>query len=93
MNKARRLYAAEPSGLAGFESIYALDASIIDLSLALCPWANWTGHDAAVKLHALLDLRGSIPYRRAAASDWFWRGNGPSRLKSLSSSTAGSRIR
>jgi hypothetical protein len=38
-----------------------LDASIIDLSLALCPWANWTGHAAAVKLHLLLDLRGSIP--------------------------------
>jgi len=61
MRHARRLYAAEPSGLAHIESIYALDASIIDLSFALCPWANWTGRDAAVKLHTLLDLRGHIP--------------------------------
>jgi len=61
MGKARRLYAHEPTGLAQIESIYALDASIIDLSFALCPWANWTGRDAAVKLHTLLDLRGNIP--------------------------------
>jgi hypothetical protein len=61
IGKARRLYAHEPSGLAQIESIYALDASIIDLSFALCPWANWTGRDAAVKLHTLLDLRGNIP--------------------------------
>jgi hypothetical protein len=61
MTKAQRLYATEPNGGEGLDSIYALDASIIDLSLALCPWANWTGRDAAVKLHTLLDLRGSIP--------------------------------
>jgi len=61
MGQARRLYAHEPSGLAEIESIYALDASIINLSFALCPWANWTGRDAAVKLHTLLDLRGHIP--------------------------------
>ena len=61
LGKARKLYADDPTALADLESIYALDASIIDLSLALCPWANWTGHDAAVKLHLLLDLRGSVP--------------------------------
>jgi hypothetical protein len=61
MRMARRLYESEPMGLAHIESIYALDASIIDLSFALCPWANWTGRDAAVKLHTLLDLRGHIP--------------------------------
>lgn len=61
MAKARKVYAADPSGGEGLDSIYALDASLIDLSLALCPWANWTGHDAAMKLHTLLDLRGSIP--------------------------------
>jgi hypothetical protein len=61
MHKARALYTAEPAVVASLNSIYALDASIIDLSLALCPWANWTGHDAAVKLHTLLDLRGSVP--------------------------------
>jgi hypothetical protein len=61
MGQARKLYAHDSNGFAPIESIYALDASIIDLSLALCPWANWTGRDAAVKLHTLLDLRGSIP--------------------------------
>lgn len=61
MGKARRLYAPEPGAQAEFSTIYALDASIIDLSLALCPWANWTGRDAGIKLHTLLDLRGSIP--------------------------------
>ncbi len=61
LHQARRLYCDDPLPLAELESIYALDASIIGLSLALCPWANWNGRDAAVKLHLLLDLRGSIP--------------------------------
>ena len=34
--------------------VYALGSSLIDLSIALCPWSNWTGTDAAVKLHTLL---------------------------------------
>jgi len=72
MIKTRRLYAADPSGSDGLDTIYALDASIIDLSLALCPWANWTGRDAAVKLHTLLDLRGSIPaFVRVSAADCY----------------------
>ena len=41
--------------------VYALDSTFVDLSLALCPWANWTGTDATVKLHTMLDLRGSLP--------------------------------
>jgi len=61
MRRARRLYQDEPNALALDATIYALDASLIDLSLTLCPWANWTGTDAAVKLHALLDLRGPLP--------------------------------
>ena len=61
LQQARGLYVGDPTPLAELESIYALDASIIGLSLALCPWANWNGRDAAVKLHLLLDLRGSIP--------------------------------
>ena len=61
MARARPLYEGDSSGIEGLDSIYALDASIIDLSLALCPWGNWTGRDSAVKLHTLLDLRGSIP--------------------------------
>ena len=61
MNKAQQLYRDEPSALEIEADIYALDATMIDLSLALCPWANWTGTDAAVKMHTLLDLRGPLP--------------------------------
>jgi hypothetical protein len=72
LSKARQLYADDPTPLAELESIYALDASIIGLSLALCPWANWTGHDAAVKLHLLLDLRGNLPaWVRVTPADWY----------------------
>jgi hypothetical protein len=42
-------------------SVYALDSTTIDLCLALFPWAHFRKHKAAVKLHTLLDLRGSIP--------------------------------
>lgn len=61
MRRARALYQDEPGVLDLAAQVYALDSSIIDLSCALCPWANWTGTDAAVKLHALLDLRGPLP--------------------------------
>jgi hypothetical protein len=61
MLRARRLYQDEPTALGLEGDIYALDATMIDLSLALCPWANWTGAHAAVKMHTLLDLRGALP--------------------------------
>jgi len=61
MQRARRLYQDEPTALGLDADIYALDATMIDLSLALCPWANWTGAHAAVKMHTLLDLRGALP--------------------------------
>jgi hypothetical protein len=61
MHRARSLYRDEPAELELGADIYALDATMIDLSLALCPWANWTGTTAAVKMHTLLDLRGSLP--------------------------------
>ena len=41
--------------------VYAVDSTLIELSLSICPWANWTGRDAALKLHASLDLRGPLP--------------------------------
>ncbi len=41
--------------------VIAVDSSLILLSLALCPWANFTGVKAALKLHAALDLRGPVP--------------------------------
>ncbi len=43
------------------ETVYALDATTIDLCLSLFPWAKFRKTKAAVKLHTLLDLRGSIP--------------------------------
>src|SRR5216683_4928586 len=58
---ARRLYAAEPFGVDLKETVCALDASTIDLCLSMFPWAPFRATKAAVKLHTLLDLRGSIP--------------------------------
>ena len=63
IRRANRLYADEPLGLdvqiAG--RVYALDASTIDLCLALFDWAPFRSTKAAIKLHTLLDLRGAIP--------------------------------
>jgi hypothetical protein len=72
MGRARRLYVADDAPKGDLATVYALDASIIDLSLALCPWANWTGRDAGVKLHTLLDLRGGIPaFARVTVGECF----------------------
>lgn len=43
------------------EMVYALDSTTIDLCLSLFPWAKFRKRKGAVKLHTLLDLRGSIP--------------------------------
>jgi len=58
---ARPLYAAEPFGVDLRETVYALDASTIDLCLSVFPWAPFRSTKAAIKLHTLLDLRGNIP--------------------------------
>ena len=58
---ARGLYVNEPFAVDLAETVYALDATIIDLCLSVFPWARSRRHDAAVKLHTQLDLRGSIP--------------------------------
>jgi len=58
---ARRLYANEEFGVELDQTAYALDSTTIDLCLSLFPWAKFRRHKAAVKLHTLLDLRGSIP--------------------------------
>jgi len=58
---ARPLYANEDLGVEIKETIYALDASTIDLCLASFPWAKFRKTKGAIKLHTLLDLRGSIP--------------------------------
>jgi hypothetical protein len=58
---ARPLYADEDLGLDLNNTVYALDASTIDLCLSVFPWAHFRKTKAAVKLHTLLDLQGNIP--------------------------------
>jgi hypothetical protein len=58
---ARNLYIGDNFGLELDQTAYALDATIIDLCLSVFPWAKFRTSKAAVKLHTLLDLRGSIP--------------------------------
>jgi transposase len=58
---ARPLYADDPLGVELNENLYALDSTTIDLCLSLFPWARFRRHKAAVKIHTLLDLHGSIP--------------------------------
>jgi hypothetical protein len=59
--RARELYAKEPLGIELDATVYALDATTIDLCLSLFHWAPFRSTKAAVKLHTLLDLRGAIP--------------------------------
>jgi len=61
IGEARRLYASEPMGVDLSSTVYALDATTIDLCLSVFPWAPFRSTKAAVKLHTLLDLRGAIP--------------------------------
>jgi hypothetical protein len=61
IHEARKLYAGEDFGLELEETVYALDASTIDLCLSVFPWARFRKSKGAVKLHTLLDLRGNIP--------------------------------
>lgn len=58
---ARPLHADDPIGVELDQTLYALDATTIDLWLSLFPWARFRQGKAAVKVHTLLDLRGSIP--------------------------------
>jgi len=61
IDHARRLYADEDFGVDLDATVYALDSTTIDLCLSLFPWAYFRRAKGAVKLHALLDLRGPIP--------------------------------
>jgi len=58
---ARRLYANDDFGVELKDTAYAFDSTTIDLCLSLFPWATFRKRKAAVKLHTLIDLRGSIP--------------------------------
>ncbi len=61
IGQARALYASEDLGLELSNTVYALDSTTIDLCLSVFPWAHFRTTKAAVKMHTLLDLRGSIP--------------------------------
>jgi len=58
---ARALYVDEPLSVDLADTVYALDATIIELCLSVFPWAHYRRRDAAIKLHTLVDLRGAIP--------------------------------
>jgi hypothetical protein len=58
---ARALYAAESLDIDLDATVYALDATTIDLCLSLFEWAPFRSTKAAIKMHTLLDLRGAIP--------------------------------
>jgi Domain of unknown function (DUF4372)/Transposase DDE domain len=61
INTARPLYAHEPLAVDLDNTVYALDATLINLCVSLFPWARYATGQAAVKVHTLLDLRGNIP--------------------------------
>src|SRR5690349_1547608 len=61
MRRVRRAYQSQPQTLDLPEVCYALDASMIHLSLEIFPWAHWQSQAAALKLHTLLSLRSLAP--------------------------------
>jgi len=61
IHEAKRLYINEPFGVDIDETVYALDSTTIDLCLSLFPWAQFRKQKGAIKMHTLLNLRGSIP--------------------------------
>jgi hypothetical protein len=61
MPKARRLYANEPLDVQLNNTAYALDSTVVTVSLGLFPWARFRRGDGGVKIHTQMDLRGSIP--------------------------------
>jgi hypothetical protein len=62
MPRAQALYQNEPAPQTDWPTVvYALDASLIELSSALFPWSHWQGNFGGMKLHTLLNLRGNVP--------------------------------
>jgi hypothetical protein len=58
---ARKMYVGDNFALELENTVFALDATTIDLCLSMFPWAKFRKNKGAVKLHTLLDLRGNIP--------------------------------
>jgi hypothetical protein len=61
IHEARRLYTGEPWALELEETVYALDATIVDLCLSVFPWAHFRSTKAGLKVHVLLDVATTIP--------------------------------
>lgn len=61
MQRARREYAGTELAIEVDNAVYALDASTIDLTLSVFPWAKFRKTKGAIKLHAMIDLRGNLP--------------------------------
>jgi hypothetical protein len=61
IDEARALYAHDDLGIDLDATVYALDASTIDLCLSMFPWARFRRAKGAVKMHTLLNLHGNIP--------------------------------
>lgn len=61
IHKARALYSNDEFCIDLDQTVYALDSTTIDLCLSLFPWAKFRKYKGAIKLHTLMDLRGSIP--------------------------------
>ena len=61
IHQAKGLYVNEPFGVDIDETVYALDSTTIDLCLSLFPWVRFRKQKGAIKMHTLLNLRGSIP--------------------------------
>lgn len=58
---ARSLYLNDDFGVQLKQTAYVFDSTTIDLCLSLFPWARFRKAKGAIKLHTLLNLRGSIP--------------------------------
>jgi hypothetical protein len=61
ITQARSLYIDDDFGITLDNTVYALDSTTIDLCLTLFPWAQFRKRKSAVKVHTLMDLKGSIP--------------------------------
>jgi hypothetical protein len=61
IRKARPMYADSELGLDLDATVYALDATTIDLCLSLFPWASFRRAKGAVKLHTMIDIQTAIP--------------------------------
>lgn len=61
IDRAKLLYANDQLGIDLKSTVYALDSTTIDLCMSMFPWARFRKTKSAVKLHTLMNLRGSIP--------------------------------